>query len=151
MSVKKEQAQVALVKTSVSEGIEKVNEKLAGLQSVMETAYKTSGKVMTGYPKEVEKEEDPATLIKMYAAVTAKEEAYNNAADAIYGSEQHPVFKESDRVADDWRADIKLRVKVLRYKKTYDELTSIKKQFEELMDKEDKKAILMKRIAKLGN
>ena len=136
--------------TSIPEGIAKVNGLLKSLEEIQTSVFKTGNTLMAGFPSAVQSETNADTLVKMLSNVMLREEAYNKAADRI--AKVHPsvpVFKCEGYTLSEWEADITLKLKINNTKQKYDELNAIKKEYEELMDKEDRVALLNKRLGKV--
>jgi hypothetical protein len=133
--------------SEIGKGLEKINEKLKTLKRIQESVYKTTGK-LAGFTTNLKDETKTTELIKMFSAVQGRAEAYDKAAASL-GYETFPVFKLEGSTVDEWRDDIKLRIDIIENKERLDELNSIKKDLEGLMDKEDKLAMIKARLEKI--
>lgn len=137
-----------LVKTSVSSQLEEVTKKLEKLQAIHESVYKTGSSFAPSGFNPIQSETNIETLIKMASAQIGKERSYEEAAKEL-GLSQYPVYKEKGYTKDEIITDIKLRIAILTTENKRNELLEIKRGFEELMDKDDKLALLNQRIANL--
>jgi len=139
-------SELALPTTSVFEGIELVNKQIEKLKHISDSVYKTNGKV-PGFTKNIQDETNISELIKMYSSVAGREVAYNNAALELLGTEAtYPVFKLEGATSADYKTDIRLRIDIINHKTRLDELTAIKKEYTELMDKQDRMKLLAKKL-----
>ena len=130
--------------TSVATGIAAVDAKLAQLQHIQDSVYKTSGKLPPF--GDIKTETDLSNLIKALSSVQGREEAYHKAA-ATLELGNYPVFKIEGGTRTEWEADIKLRIQMIQHKSVYDKLVKIKKEYTELMDKEDRMQLLTAELA----
>ena len=137
-----------LVKTSVSSQLEEVTKKLEKLQAIHESVYKTGSNFAPTAFGTIQSETNIETLIKMASSQIGKERVYDEAAKEL-GLSQYPVYKEKGYTKDEIITDIKLRIAILTTENKRNELLEIKRGFEELMDKDDKLALLNQRIANL--
>ncbi len=150
---KKNTTAVAVVtpSTDVITNIDKLNNELSSLQKINETPYKTGGsKTFPGFGKPIKDMDNIEDLIKLGSSVSQREKAYNEFAETQLGLTKYATAKFEGHSANDWIEDIKLRLQIVQYKKRYDELTTLKKEWEELMDKEDKKVRLIKKMESVG-
>lgn len=139
-------AELAIV--SVPTGIEAVNKKIAQLKEITESVYKTPGRV-TSFSNNIKDETNISELIKMFSSVSGRAKAYDAASEEL-GLKTVPVFKVDGGTVAEFAHDIKLRIAIIQNKETLDELNAIKKEYTELMDKEDRMALLAKRLSKFG-
>ncbi len=137
----------AVKSTTVIDGINFINTKLAELKTIQESVYKTTGK-LAGFPKPLQEETKIEEIVKMFSSVRAREQSYNQAADELKLREV-PLFKLEGSTAEDWKNDCELRIAIIENKERLDELNTLKKEYEELMDKEDRMAILASKMSKL--
>ncbi len=147
----KKSTEVALTSTSsVSEGIELVRAKLNELKEIETTTWKTSGKVTmsNGTLKDLRDEKSIPELVKAYSAIKLRCEALDGAYDDL-GISPAPVSKIDGGTIEEWRHDFQLRMKIIQQEETKAKLTKIESQWRELMDKEDKKALLIKEMQNL--
>lgn len=135
--------------TSVPDAIEKLNKRLSDLKHIAESVYKTPGKVSTSSgQKDIKEETNVTELVKCLSGILARAEAQEKAYDAL-GMTKYPVVKVDGGTVEEWISDIKLRIEIIEQKDTFDKLNGIKKRWEELMDKEDRKALLIKEMENL--
>lgn len=137
-----------LVVKGVPEGIELVNQRIADLKHITESVYKTTGKV-TGFPNKIQDETNIGELVKMFSSVAGREAAYRAAQEALE-LKTVPLFRVDGGTVAEFKHDIKLRIAIIANKETLDELNQIKKEYTELMDKEDRMKLLAKRLEKFG-
>lgn len=145
---KQDKSTTALQVNGVLGGIEFVNLKINELKHIQESVYKTNGKV-DGFPNNIQTETNVGELIKMYSVVMAKKNFYNEAQKELNISSA-PVFKFNGNSVEDYNADITLRIAIIENKERLDELNTLKKEFTELMDKEDRMQLLQLKLQKLG-
>lgn len=140
-------------KSGINEYLKQIDKELGKLKEIETSKWKTSGQ-LTGFPTSVRTEMSTSNLIMMHASVSAREEAYNESVDLLREagllSNTVPVVQIDKASPEDWYADIKLRLMQVSQKQRYDELMEIKKEAKELMDKDDRKALLAKRLEKLA-
>ena len=137
-----------LALTGVLGGIELVNQRIADLKHIQESVYKTTGKI-PGFPNKIQDETSISELVKMYSAIAGRDASYSAAADDL-GLKTVPVFKIEGSTVKEFKHDVQLRIAIIANKETLDELNSIKKEYTELMDKEDRMALLAKKLEKFG-
>jgi hypothetical protein len=149
---KQQTSALALTTTSsVPDAISVINQKIADLKHIQESVYLTSGKV-NGANGQIDLKELKTvpeivrTLSSILARAAAEESAY-----AAVGYTTHPVVKVDGGTVDEWTADAKLRIAIIEQKETLDKLQGFKSKWEELMDKEDRKAMLLKEMEALAN
>lgn len=147
MSRKAEKATTLAIK-GVPEGIELVNQRIADLKHITESVYKTTGRV-TGFPNKIQDETNIAELVKMFSSVAGRGAAYE-AAQKTLELKSVPVFRVDGGTVAEFKHDIQLRIAIIANKETLDELNTIKKEYTELMDKEDRMKLLAKRLEKFG-
>jgi hypothetical protein len=136
-----------VVKTSVAEQVKSVTEKLEKLQTIHETVYKTgSSFTIKGFSNSIQTETKIENLIKMTASTVIKATEYVEAAEKVLGLSNYPVYKENGFTDEEIISDIKLRIAIITTESKRNDLLEIKRGFEELMDKEDKMALLMQKI-----
>lgn len=134
-------AELALTSaTDVPSIIGALEAKIKSLEHITESKYKTNGK-LTGF-NNIHEETNVGNLIKAFSFVSNKSKAYEAAAEEM-GLDSFPVFKESDSDADDWKADIMLRIAVINHKETLDKLTGYKEKFSQFLTKENQKEMLL--------
>ena len=149
MKSNKHNEETAVAVVSIHDGIEAVNTQIKKLKHITESVYKTNG-VMKGFPVNLCEQTDKGTLVTMLSSAQYKEKAYQEAADSL-GFKTTPVFKCDGYAVSDWFEDIKLRFAIIDNKQTLDSLNTMKREWEELMDKEDKKTLLIKKMEKFAS
>jgi DNA polymerase III epsilon subunit-like protein len=80
--------------------------------------------------------------LQEWAAAKAIQNAYNE-----FGITTHPIVKVEGFTEEEWKQDCLLRIQIIEQKDKLDELNEMKKEWEELLDKEDRKAMLLKKMA----
>jgi hypothetical protein len=144
--MKKTNTEVSIVGQDVPTVLDTIKEKLNSLKAITDTPYKTSGN-LTGIG-DIKTLKDIGSLIKSYASVKAKENAYNAAADDL-GIKNYPLFSLDGGTAAQWKHDIDLRIQIItvedkknKYQKAYDTM-------QKFLSEEEQKAIVMKEMASL--
>lgn len=139
---------VVVASTSVPDAIQAINEKIKALVHIQDSVYLTSGKVKTATgERDIKTETNVTELVKAFSSLQMRAESLEKAYDAL-GMTSYPVVKVDGYTLEDWKKDILLRKQIIEQKDTLDELNAFKKEWEELMDKEDRKAILAKKMEK---
>jgi len=122
----------------------KITTELASFEDINESKYKT-GNTVLGEFGNIQSVTDTSELIRAYASVSAREKIYNEAVVEM-GLTTSPQFQIGGFTAEDWKADILLRYKLVNSEELRKELLSYKKEFEDLLSKEEKQAILMEKM-----
>lgn len=139
-----EKQEVAVVKPS--DAIATLAKKIESIKLITETQYKTNGKIQTTSGsldiKTVTNEEE---LVKAYSSVSARINALDKAYEEL-GYTSYPAAKIDGGTLEEWKHDIQLRLEIIRQKNTLDNLEGLKKEWEGLMDKEDRKELLLKKM-----
>lgn len=149
MSDKKAQS-VAVATTTVSQGIELVNAELKTLKHIQDSVYVTSGKIAAANGTvDIKTETNKDILVTGLSVIIAKKNAKEAAYEAL-GIANYPVVKIDGSTEEEWVKDITLRIAIIDQKDRMDELNAIKKEYEALMDKEDRLAILNKKVQKFA-
>lgn len=148
---KKQTTEIAVVETnSVTEMIQAIQAKIAKQKKIQETPYVTSGIIQgSGGSFNIKEEKDNYKLVVALSSVIARSKAVEAAYEAL-GVTEYLTPKVDGFVVEDWTKDVQLRMSINDQKETTDELQSIQKEYEDLMDKEDKKALLYKRMQKFA-
>lgn len=132
--------------TKATEGIELINQKIEALKFIRTTAFKTSGKYEG---RDIRAITEPADLIEIHSSIAARVSAYNASAQAL-GLKNFKSKTFDNGTLEDWTEDIKLQLQVIQYDSTLKELEGYKKEYEELMDKQDRLELLNKKIGKFA-
>ena len=130
--------------TNALDGIELINAQIEALKFIRTTAFKTSGKYEG---RDIKQITDVSELIDVHSSIRARVEAYNQSAQEL-GVKKYKSKTFDNGTLEDWTADIKLQLQVIEYDATLKELEGFKKEYEELMDKQDRMALLNQKIAK---
>jgi hypothetical protein len=141
------------VQSTVPDALEAINKKIAALKHIQESVYVTSKKISTSSgQKDIENETSVTELVKAYSGILFRAKAIDEAyVDLFPEMTTRAVTKVDGSTVEDWKKDILLRIAIIEQKETLDELTGLKKEWEGLMDKEDKKAMLIKKMEKFAN
>jgi len=117
--------------------VEKINESLKALKGEDGRKHRAITTHLAGYGKitDIRTVED---MIKAYASVDAKEQAYNAAADSLGIDVKAYPCKINNVTPDEWREEIKVRVVEVRNKLEIERLTKLKEILEANMSIEDK-------------
>ncbi len=135
---------------TVTQGIEFIRTQLAGLKTIEATKWKTDGKITmgNGSQKDLKEETNQTELVKAFSTIMLRCKALDDAYDAL-GINPAPVAKIDGGTYGDWEHDFKLRLQIINQKETYDNLKQLEKDMIDLMDKDDKKALIIAKIQKL--
>ena len=135
----------ALVKAS--DNIKLLDAKIKEMKDIETSTWVTSGKItMIGGTLDIRTETSIERLVQGYANVSNSAERMASAYGEL-GITSYPVTKIDGASKDEWRQDILLRIKIIQQKDTLDKLKDMKHKWEELMDKEDRKAALADEMA----
>lgn len=141
---------LAVANPSVSDAIQVINDQLKQMKHVTDSTYVSPCKISTVNGMiDIKTETSVEKLMTAYATVKMRVEAIENAYTE-FGIDSYSVIKIDGGTLTEWKKDINLRLQVIQYKDKVDELTAIKKEWEELMDKEDRKALLLKKMQSKG-
>lgn len=142
------------VQTSVPDVIQAIQTKIVNLKHIQESVYVTSKKINgAGGQLDVEHETDPTKLVVGLSSVLARAAAIDQAYAALGFDEDgqtRPTTKVDGSSVADWIKDVKLRLEIISQKDTLDELNSLQQEWTELMDKDDRKAMLLKKMEKFA-
>ena len=146
----KAKLEVAVVQ-SVPEALQVLNEQIKSYKHIQDSVYKTKGtlKLSDGSTVDLKTETSIDKVVMAYASVKLRATAMQNGYEDL-GRQTYPVPKIDGSSLEDWKADCQLRIQIIEQKDKLDELNQMKKEWEELLDKEDRKAILMKKMASKG-
>ena len=139
--------ETGLTVTKATEGIELINQKIEALKFIRTTAFKTSGKYEG---RDIRTITDVSELIDIHSSITARVHAYEGSAKVL-GISSYKAKTFDNGTLSDWTEDIKLQLQVIEYDSTLKELEGFKKEYEELMDKQDRLELLNKKISKFAS
>ena len=145
--VNKEEEKGLVHVTNAVDGIDVINQQIEALKFIRTTAYKTSGKYEG---RDIKTITDPAQLIDIYSSISARVGAYDAAAKEL-GIKTYAAKTFDNGTVEQWKEDIQLQLQVIEYDSTLKNLEQIKKEYEELMDKEDRLKLLNNKVAKMFN
>lgn len=130
--------------TKATQGIELINQQIEALKFIRTTKFLTSGKYEG---RDIRATTDAAELIEIHSSIKARIEAYDASAKAL-GIKNYKAKTFDGATLEQWTEDIKLQLQVLEFDATLKELEGYKKEYEELMDKQDRLELLNAKIAK---
>lgn len=134
-------------KDKTSDILSKLDIKIKSIKQITDIPYRTTGNLET-YGN-VKTEINTGNLLAWLGSVMARENSYHEAAKKIEVS-TYPAYEISGGNSEDWTHDIKLRINIIEQKEIIDELNAIKAEFTSLMDKEDRKQLLLERAMKIN-
>lgn len=142
----KKQTNALALTTSVPDAIQVINEKIAALKHIQESVYLTSGKVNgAGGQFDLKIATSVPEIVRALSSVMARAAAEEKAYEAL-GIASYPLVKVDGGTVEEWTKDCKLRIAIIEQKETLDKLQELRSEWESLMDKEDKKAMLLKKM-----
>lgn len=131
---------VALSSTSkVPDLLKVLADQLASLKKIETTAFKCPSS-LEGVGN-IQTEMKVENLIRAMGSVVAREQAYQAGVEKL-GLKTVPVFNLNGGSVEDWRHDIDLRIQIITQAEKTKELTDLQNELNQLLDKEDRKAIL---------
>ncbi len=133
-------------KTPTREVIALLNAKIESLKHIQESVFKVLGNGNLEGFGDLSKETSVPKLIKAYSMISGKEKAYYASADEL-GLGSVEVFTVNGGNSEAWKADIKLRIEIINFQETFNELTSLRDQYEKFLSEEDQKESLLEKIA----
>ena len=116
--------------------------KLASLDHIKSTTYKTSGVLDSN---DLKKETKIDVLIRAFASVLSRETVYNQSAIEL-GLQSYPAFEIGGFTTAFWKHDIKHRIAVINQKDTVDKLEDYKSKMSKFLSEQDQKDMLMKEM-----
>ena len=141
---------VAVVVPSVPSALEVIDREIKSLKHITDSTYVTSGKINGANGQvDIKSETKQEVLVKAFASISARAADMENAY-AELGISEYPVVKIDGSTVNEWKKDITLRLAVIQHKDRLDELNALKAQWQELMDKDDRKALLLKKMQEKG-
>ena len=141
----KKKEEKGLVKaTKVVARIDLVNQQIEALNFIRTSKFKTSGKYEG---RDIKAVKTIPELIDIHSSIKARVDAYDASAKAL-GLKKYKTKTFDNATLEDWTEDIKLQIQVIEHDSTLKELETWKKEYEELMDKEDRLAALDAKFAK---
>jgi hypothetical protein len=135
---------------SVSDAISVVDAEIKSLKHIEDSVYKTHGRVkgLTG-EIDIKTVTDVDVLVGCLASINTRSKAIEEAYDEL-GITTYKTVKIDGHTKEEWLSDISLRIQIIQHKDRLDELNTFKKEWVELMDKDDRKAALAKKMAASG-
>ncbi len=127
--------------------LDKLNQKIKGMEKIADSVYKTNGKpVIGGQTFDIKVATDKKELVKAYAVLKHKKTSYDDAQFELGIGAIEP-FTEQGSTLDEWKDDIKLRINIIEQEGTLKKLNEYKEKFSKFLSEEDQKSILMKEMA----
>jgi hypothetical protein len=150
MAKAKASLEIATV-SSAPEALAVLNEQIKSYKHIQDSVYRTKGslKLSDGSTIDLKSETSIDKVVMAFASVQSRIRAIESAYSALERT-KYPVVKIEGGTEEDWKQDCQLRIQIIEQKDKLDELNELKKEWEELLDKEDRKAILMKKMANKG-
>ena len=150
MAKAKASLEIATV-SSAPEALAVLNEQIKSYKHIQDSVYRTKGslKLSDGSTIDLKSETSIDKVVMAFASVQSRIRAIESAY-ATLDRTNYPVVKIEGGTEEDWKQDCQLRIQIIEQKDKLDELNELKKEWEELLDKEDRKAILMKKMANKG-
>jgi len=136
------------VKGDITSIISALESEIKSLDHITDSKYRTSGN-LKGFG-DIKTETKIENLIKAYSSIAGKETMYNNAATEL-GLTTYPLYTVDGSDSESWKEDIMLRINIINHKEKLDKLTEFKKRTEELLSKEEQKALLVSEISNFLN
>ena len=146
MAKKKAETGLTLTKgMDVPSVLQKLDEEISSLKTIVETPYKTTGNLENF--GDITKETKVENLIRAMSMVSGKEDAYNKAAVRLGLGAAYPSFSVSGGTAADWEQDIKLRIAIVQQDDKFKKLTKFKESMAKFLSEEDQKAMVVAELA----
>lgn len=131
---------------TVNKGIQVLEAKLAAIQTITGSNFKTGKVVPEGFPNAVQEETKLENLNMLHGYLTSKEKAYNNSQE-ILGIKSLPAFNEGGHSVEDFVHDIKLRVAIIESEGERIRIEGLLEKAKGLMSQKDKLDNLFTEIA----
>ncbi len=145
-SAEKTVATLALVEGNVFDHLEVVKQKLAEVQKITDSVYKTPARINVGTSTvDIKTEQNVENLVVAYGIVCAKIDAVESAYTNL-GITSHKVVRIDGGTKEEWTADVTLRINIINNQEKLTKLNKIKDSLTELMGKEEKAALLMNEL-----
>ncbi len=137
--------ETGLTVTPVPTALDILRDELSALKTITETEYRTDGKV-DSFSGNIKEEKNVDTLIKMWSVVRTRAKFYNEAQEDLDVKEAKP-FAMGGFGADAFKADIKLRIAVLKHSERKAELEALVTEGVSYLTKDDQHKIYMAKVA----
>lgn len=132
--------------TTVPDALAILDAKIASMKHIQESVFRSPKKISVGGGTiDLETEKSVDNVVKGFAQVMLKASIIEKAYDELGITSRHTP-KVDGATVEDWKADCLLRIQIIEQKDTLDELNKLKAEWTELMDKEDRKAMLVKKM-----
>lgn len=138
------------VSSSVPDVLKAIDKKMQSLKHIAESVYSTPKKISTANGSvDISEVKDVNEVVKLLSSVNARIKAQEEAYELL-GIASYPTVKVDGGTRDEWVKDAQLRIDIINQKDTLDELNSLKSEWSQLMDKEDRKAVLLEKMTKFA-
>lgn len=132
----------------VSDNISLLEERLKEIKNIETSTWATSGRItMLGGTIDVKTEQSVDKLVMAYANILNSTERLAQAYAAL-GIDSYPAPKVDGYTQEEWKKDIELRIRIINQEDEKKALTELKNEWVELMDKDDRKALLAQKMEK---
>ena len=89
---------------------------------------------------------DVETLVKAHSLVAGKEARYNESVKTLNVEGTAKPFNENGYSLKEWESDIQLQVRILTHKDRLEELKKLKKEAQQFVSEEDKRAMFFQSL-----
>lgn len=132
---------------TVNENIKQLEKVIATMKEIETSKWLTNGKLLLSIGTiDVKTETSIEKLVMGYANAKHAEKVMQEAY-AEMGINEYPLIKIGGNSVEDIKHDVNLRIQIIQQKDKLDFLTTMKKEFEELMDKEERKVLLEDKLS----
>ncbi len=129
----------------VTDVMQALKDRLANLQALTESNYKTGNTVPEGFPCAVKDETKVENLLMLDSYLVSKEKAYA-VSQAKYKVTTAPAFNEGGHSVIDFEHDIQLRINIINHKEEKDRLETLLTKTQSFLTEKDKFALLLKDV-----
>lgn len=133
---------------SVPQMLETLRSKIESIKKVTDNPYKTNGDVENF--ANIKTETKIETLVKCFSVIKGASEYYEKASQEL-GLKTVPEFNINGGTLEDWKSDIKLRISIIEQDSTLKAFQELEKEMSELLDKEDRKSLVIQKLDRLLN
>jgi hypothetical protein len=144
MSEKTSTGVATLDQFSIPTIIETLDKQIKEIGNIETSSYKTNMSLSPfGNLKEVK---DVETLVKAHSLVAGKEARYNESVKTLNVEGTAKPFNENGYSLKEWESDIQLQVRILTHKDRLEELKKLKKEAQQFVSEEDKRAMFFQSL-----
>lgn len=138
------------VKTPISTILQGIREKIESMEKIQDSPWVTSGKIqMAGGAIDLKTNVGTLDVVKAYGSILSRHKSVEDAYTDL-DIKTYPVIKVDGNTKDEWKKDIQLKLAIINQDEDLKELNAIKKDLEDLMDKDDKKTLVLERVKKFA-